>query len=138
MTPEVLFKLANTIVLPAWILLIFVPSHSVTARWVRSGFVSLVLSALYVLALVIHFTFAANGGGFNTLAEVRLLFTSDWALLAGWVHYLAFDLLIGAFLVDHFRAKPVRRTIAMVLTFLLGPVGYLFARTVLRREENRF
>ncbi len=34
-------------------------------------------------------------GGFGSLAEVALLFSNPHILLAGWIHYLAFDLFIG-------------------------------------------
>ena len=41
---------------------------------------------------------AAEGGGFGSIAEVRALFANDSALAAGWLHYLAFDLFVGAWI----------------------------------------
>ena len=35
-------------------------------------------------------------GGFGSLADVATLFQKQELLLAGWIHYLAFDLFIGA------------------------------------------
>ncbi len=40
--------------------------------------------------------FGGSKGGSGSLAEVSMLFQDPWLLLAGWVHYLAFDLFIGS------------------------------------------
>jgi hypothetical protein len=88
--------------------------------------VPLLLSVLYS-ALMLGFFFTAEGG-FGSLAEVRALFSSDPVLLAGWVHYLAFDLLIGCFLAERMDRAGVHRLIqapVLVLVFLLGPMGLL-------------
>jgi hypothetical protein len=34
-------------------------------------------------------------GGFGSLADVMKLFAREEAVLAGWIHYLAFDLFVG-------------------------------------------
>jgi hypothetical protein len=59
---------------------------------------------------------------------VKALFASDALLLAGWIHYLAFDLFIGAWEVRTARAEGIPHLLVLpclVLTFLLGPVGLL-------------
>ena len=56
------------------------------------------------------------------------LFSNPWALLAGWVHYLAFDLLIGTWEVRDSRERGVPHLLVvpcLILTFLLGPAGWL-------------
>jgi hypothetical protein len=66
------------------------------------------------------------GGGFGSIAEVRALFAQDALLLAGWVHYLAFDLLIGALEVKQAKQIGIPHVLivpALILTFLLGPAG---------------
>ena len=48
--------------------------------------------------------------------------------LAGWTHYLAFDLFIGAWEVRTARAEriPFLAVVpCLALTFLFGPAGYL-------------
>ena len=40
--------------------------------------------------------FQGAEGGFGSLADVATLFGKPELLLAGWIHYLAFDLFIGA------------------------------------------
>lgn len=72
--------------------------------------------------------FVGAEGGFSSLADVRLLFQSDALLLAGWLHYLAFDLFVGAFEVRTARAEGIPHLLVipcLVLTFLFGPLGFV-------------
>jgi hypothetical protein len=67
-------------------------------------------------------------GGFGSIADVRMFFSIDALLLAGWVHYLAFDLLVGAFEVRQAQAIGIHHLLlvpVLFLTFMLGPVGLL-------------
>jgi hypothetical protein len=57
-----------------------------------------------------------------------LLFTDHWLVLAGWVHYLAFDLFIGSWQVRDARRNRVPFLLVLpclLLTFLFGPIGLL-------------
>ena len=84
------------------------------------------LSIIYTCLII--FFFAKLDGGFDTLENVQKLFTSPWAALAGWVHYLAFDLLTGAYLSRRVLEDGLPRLVLVVilpLTFLFGPIGYL-------------
>lgn len=84
------------------------------------------LSGLY-FALIVFF-FGSAPGGFDSLANVKLLFTSDWVAVAGWVHYLAFDLLVGSWIARELMMRGFPRLVLVVLlplTFLFGPIGYL-------------
>ncbi len=67
---------------------------------------------------------------FGSLAAVASLMSNDWALLAGWVHYLAFDLFIGAVMARRMDQVGISRVVqAPILgaTFMLGPIGFLIA-----------
>jgi hypothetical protein len=69
-----------------------------------------------------------TGGGFGSIAAVRQLFTSDAALAAGWLHYLAFDLFVGSWIAREGLASEVSPLLivpCLLLTFLAGPVGFL-------------
>ena len=94
MTPDTLFQIANPLALVGWIALASSPLAPRAAQLVAGMVVPLVLSAGYT-AVVLAFWGSADGG-FDSLANVARLFESRWLLLAGWVHYLAFDLLVGA------------------------------------------
>jgi hypothetical protein len=128
MTAAQLFSIANTIALLGWIglasgVVLNRPfwRDEVFGRWVPLAF-----SALY-FALILFFLRQADGG-FGSLAEVQLLFTSPWAALAGWVHYLAFDLFMGAMIARRVTNEGMGRWLLVALlplTFLFGPIGYL-------------
>lgn len=121
-----LFSVCSTFAMLGWLLLVVAPRWRWTERLVVSGAWSLLLSLIYLVLIAIHFP--GSEGGFGSLAEVRQLFTVDALLLAGWVHYLAFDLLVGAlevrqakeFGLPHLLLVPV-----LLLTFFLGPIGLL-------------
>lgn len=126
--------------LPVWLLLIFAPRWRWTQR-LATFVVPLLLAGMYA-ALLLHGGRAsvAGGGGFGSLEQVARLFTSRDLLLAGWIHYLAFDLFTGAWETrDAARLGFSRWLVApcLVLTFLFGPLGlalYLLLRLVLRKE----
>ena len=70
----------------------------------------------------------ATDGGFSSIEAVRALFQSDALLVAGWLHYLAFDLFVGAWEVRTARAEGIPHLLVipcLVLTFLFGPLGFL-------------
>ncbi|MEO1749630.1 MAG: abscisic acid-deficient protein Aba4 family protein, partial [Pseudomonadota bacterium] len=55
---------------------------------------------------------------------------NEWALLAGWIHFLAFDLFVGAVMAARMDRVGVSRVVqAPILgaTFMLGPLGFLIA-----------
>ena len=132
-----LFSLGGAVVLPCWLLLGFAPGWRWTQR-LETFAVPLLLAGVY-LALLLSARPPA-GAGFNSLAQVALLFSARRALLAGWLHYLAFDLFTGAWEArDALRLGISRWLVApcLVLTFLFGPVGlacYLLLRLAMRRR----
>lgn len=124
--PEALFSLASTAVLPGWLLLAFLPRWRHTARLVCAVVIPGLLAVLY--AAVIATRWGGAEGGFSSLADVQKLFADPWLLLAGWVHYLVFDLFIGAWEVRDAQRLRIPHLVVvpcLVLTFLFGPVGLL-------------
>ena len=126
--PDLVFRAASAAVLPAWLGLMASPPSAPWSATVRrwAGRVWPVgLSVLYVVLLAAHWR---GEGGFGTLDEVRALFALPGALVAGWVHYLAFDLFVGGWIAEraanhgwpHAWMLPV-----YALTFLFGPAGLL-------------
>lgn len=126
MTAESAFSLLNTIALAGWILLAVLPGR----RWVTDIVTSVAIPALLAMVYValIVSTFGRAEGSFSSLAGVSSLFREPWLLLAGWVHYLAFDMLIGNWEVRDSRARGIPHLLivpCLVLTFLFGPAGWL-------------
>jgi hypothetical protein len=136
MPTDSLFQSANTLALIGWIVLALSP---LSPRWsdrISGLAIPLVLSAGYT-ALILAFWSRAPGG-FDSLPNVMRLFTFPEIALAGWAHYLAFDLLIGAWIARMARAEGIHHLLVLpllALTFLFGPAGYL-AFTLLRASRN--
>ena len=126
MTPDALFQLANPLVLVGWAALGLSPLSPQWADRVAALLIPLLLSVAYT-SLVLSFWSGAPGG-FTSLPEVMALFTTPGVALAGWLHYLAFDLFVGAWIVRTARAEAVPHVFVMpclVLAFLFGPAGFL-------------
>ena len=98
MSPDTLFTLCNTAVIPAWLLLTLAPRFRLTQFIVHAIWVPLLLGPVYVWALFFGPP-VAEGAGFSSLQGVVLLFQSPTAVLGGWIHYLVFDLFVGAWIV---------------------------------------
>ncbi len=128
MTPQDIFGLANLVALPGWAILILAPRRWGWLNAVPALVLPFGLSVVYAVLVLAHF--AQAQGGFGSLAEVRLLFSNDWALLAGWVHYLAFDMALGAMVAARMDRAGVGRLIQapiLILIFLFGPMGVALA-----------
>jgi len=125
MTSEQIYSALNLVAMLGWLPLLLLPR----ARWAVS-LVPIVVPAVLSVAYVALVAAALPGsdGGFSSLAAVRALFESPEALLAGWTHYLAFDLFIGGWEVRDAQRRGIPHLLlvpALVLTFLAGPGGLL-------------
>lgn len=126
MSPEQVFGIANTIAVLSWVLLVALPSR----RWVTDIVTGKAIPVLFavVYVAIVATTFGGAEGSFSTLGGVASLFTNPWLLVAGWVHYLAFDLLIGTWETRDARERQVPHLLlipCLFLTLMFGPAGWL-------------
>jgi hypothetical protein len=122
---EALFSIAGSLAMGGWLALALIPPGYQAARYVAIA-AAIVIATLY--AGLIGTFWTRGEGGFGSLADVALLFEHPGLLLAGWVHYLAFDLLVGVWERDEARRIGLPQWAlvpCLVLTFLLGPLGWL-------------
>lgn len=125
---ETLFSASSTLALLSWVVLILAPRRPIVIATLRFGVIG-VLAILYAVLAFVHL-YTVDGGGFGSIAQVRALFASDGMLVAGWVHYLAFDLFVGTWIaqrLDQFQVSRLIQAPILVATFLFGPVGLLIA-----------
>lgn len=132
--PELVFSLASGLAMMSWLALAVSPYRApwaARARFAAGRIVPLIFAIAYVAL------FAAKGmgnGGFDSIEAVQRLFAVPELLTAGWLHYLAFDLFVGAWIAERAGALRIPHLLILpllLLTFLFGPAG-LLAFAVLR------
>jgi hypothetical protein len=123
---EQVFSLASTLAAVGWLFLILIPKRSLAVH-VAGVFFPLVLALLYLYFIAMNIRGAE--GGFGSLGDVATLFQKRELLLAGWIHYLCFDLFIGAWEVRDSQQHGIPHLVVipcLIMTFMLGPIGLLF------------
>ena len=134
MTPQQIFAITNTVAVVGWILLAVLPGRRWVTEVVTGKALPVFFAVVYVAIAVAVFPSAE--GTFSTLDGVATLFSNPWLLLAGWLHYLAFDLLIGTWEARDARERGVPHLLlvpCLFTTLMFGPAGwllYLAARSV--------
>jgi Domain of unknown function (DUF4281) len=126
MNATAIFSFGNSSVLLGWVLLIFVPKWKYTQAIILNGMI--VLFALIYAYMILKDIGSFSMDSFSTLANVKALFQNDNAVAAGWLHYLAFDLFVGAYIVKRAQQLQISRwlyTLPLPFTFMFGPMGYL-------------
>ncbi|TQV89862.1 DUF4281 domain-containing protein [Aliikangiella coralliicola] len=124
LSAQQIFGWAGQAALIGWLVLIFLPRRIKLIFAIPQYLIPVGLGIVYSgLALSRYF---AIEGGYSSLEQVKLLFQDDFMLLAGWIHYLAFDLFIGAWIAKQADQLGISRLLQapiLVATFMFGPVG---------------
>ena len=127
MSPESVFQICSTITMIGWLFLIIGSPFLFNIDKLLIGIVITLLCIVYVWLIITHFNFA-DAAKFGSLDGVMEIFTDKYTVTAGWVHYLAFDLLTGIWIkknsikynISHWVIIP-----CLFVTSMLGPVGLL-------------
>lgn len=138
MPPDLLFSICNTVALLGWLFLLFLPRWTGTTSFVAPIVIPVLLGLVYVTLIVTNF--GTSDGGFGSLEGVKQLFENDYLVVAGWIHYLAFDLFVGNWILRNAQKLDIRHLIVipcLLGTFMFGPAGlllYLAVRGGLRKK----
>ena len=141
MTAELLFTICSRAVLPAWILIAFLPRWVWTRKLVFSIWIPGLLAACYIFAFFAARPFP-DGANFNSLGGVMDFFQVPYVAVAGWIHYLAFDLFVGAWEARDAERHGINQWLVLpclFFTLMLGPVGllmYFVLRAIMRRTAT--
>ena len=125
MTPERIFTAVTLVATCGWALLVFFPRKPRLVT-VAGRFVPAALAVAY--CAIVASQWMTSDGGFGSLGAVAQLFTNRWLLLAGWIHYLAFDLFVGAWMLHDSQRRSLPHAVlipCLLLTFMFGPAGLL-------------
>lgn len=126
MSPDVLYLLVNNLALVAWIALSVAPYNAQVQKWVLGGVV-VILAGLYAILFVGSFD-GAMMNELSTLDGLTALFSNKQAVILGWTHYLAFDLVAGIYIVRNAQTHKISQRLILPflwLTFMAGPLGWL-------------
>lgn len=138
MTPDQVFDLTNGLATLGWALLLFTPNWHFT----RKLLYSLLLPGLLCLAYLVGMLAYPSEGGmdFSSLNSVAIMFAQREVVLIGWIHYLAFDLMVGLWISSNAQKHGIKHiyiVLPLIFTFMLGPIGllaYLILRSILLRD----
>lgn len=136
-----LFLLANLTAATGWlILLIGVARHRRLTDVARV--IGAILAGSYFILFVLNAEAASVLAANYSIRGIQLFFAHQELALLGWVHYLAFDLWIGAWEVDSATETMPQSLLIVVLllTFALGPIGlcvFLAVRRVYRSGDDK-
>ena len=119
-----IFKISNILATIGWLFLLIAPRWKWTGR-IIIGFIVILFCLVYIYMLARSFNPEAFES-FSSLDGVKQLFTNESAVLAGWIHYLAFDLMVGLFIMHNSLKNNIPHLLVipcLLLTFMLGPIG---------------
>ncbi|HTI94042.1 MAG TPA: abscisic acid-deficient protein Aba4 family protein [Puia sp.] len=139
MTPDTLFLLSSGIASIGWITLLFISPFWTGFDKFLVGIIIALLALIYTGLNVANFH-VSDAAKFGSLDGVAALYQNKALLAAGWVHFLAFDLLTAVWIkknavklgIPHAWIIP-----ALIFSCLLGPLGfllYLLTRWIMTRN----
>ncbi|MEQ9452886.1 MAG: ABA4-like family protein [Pseudomonadales bacterium] len=141
MNVEQIFSLCGAIAMVGWAGLVLAPRWTITRDWLAPVVAPLLIAVFYIWLMATNAQ--PEGGGFGTLKEVATLFSVPELLLAGWVHYLAFDLFVGAWEVRDAQRQGVHHLLVipcLAATLMAGPAGlalYWLIRSIVLLVKSR-
>ena len=132
LTPENIYIFANWGVLPFWLMLLTIPSHSLTKFFVHSIVAPLILGLAYIF---ITYKIYLNGNIFDgfslyfSLDNLYSLYSEEEFLVVFWLHFLSISLFIGSWIArdsQRYLVPKILSSISLILTYFAVPVGLTF------------
>jgi hypothetical protein len=115
---------ANFTSLPFWLAMIVAPRSRFTAKMMdRVLPVHAGLAIAYTAFLSRAMVTGEERVDFTRLDSVSKAFQNPDAMLAGWIHYITFDLFVGSWIWRRSLAEGRNARLALLLTWWAGPAG---------------
>jgi len=127
MSPDSIFQTCSTIVMAGWLVLLIISPFWSSFDKFLIGIIITLFTIVYAWLIFQVFT-PGDFEKFGSLNGVMELFTDKTAVTAGWVHYLAFDLLTGIWIKKNAQKYNIHHLIlipCLLVTSMLGPIGLL-------------
>jgi len=142
-TLETIFSVCGGLAMLGWAGLILLPRVPLVVDVAARLVIPALIGVVYVAVMFGSASQTPADGGFGSLAQVKSLFSVDALLLGGWVHYLAFDLFVGAWEVRDAQRRGVHHLLVipcLIATFMAGPAGlvlYLVLRSAVAMFQSK-
>ena len=139
MSPDSVFQTCNTIAMVGWIVLLIISPFWSSFDKFLIGIIITLLAIVYAWLIFQVFT-PGDFEKFGSLNGVMELFTDKTAVTAGWIHYLAIDLLTGIWIKKNAQKYNIHHLIVLpclLVTFMLAPIGlllYLLVRSIKTKQ----
>jgi len=134
---DTIFSVTTITTMVGWLALLLSPLNPTWSERIAGAVLPLLLSVAYAVLLVMLWS---DEGGYGDLAGVSALFAQPEGVLVAWVHFLAFDLFVGAWICRQARQDGITFWLVipcLVLAFLFGPVGYLMFSIIRALTKRR-
>tara|TARA_X000001036_G_scaffold376540_1_gene365928 strand:+ start:1689 stop:2159 length:471 start_codon:yes stop_codon:yes gene_type:complete len=128
---ENIYLLTNWGVIPFWLLLIFLPKHSMTNFFVQSIIAPMILAGAYIFIaynIYLERNFLDGFELYSGLDGLYSMFSNEAFLLIFWIHFLAISLFTGAWIArdsQKYMMPNFLTSIFLILTYFTGPFGLL-------------
>ncbi|HEY5774035.1 MAG TPA: ABA4-like family protein [Chitinophagaceae bacterium] len=139
MSPDSVFQICSTIVMAGWLVLLIISPFWSSFDKFLIGIIITLLAIVYAWLIFQVFT-PGDFEKFSSLNGVMELFTDKTAVTAGWIHYLAIDLLTGIWIKKNAQKYNIHHLIVLpclLVTFMLAPIGlllYLLVRSIKTKQ----
>lgn len=123
---ETIFSVCSGLAMLGWLGLALLPGQRLVVEVLARMVIPMLIAALYIFLMATNYGTAPADANFGSLDGVASLFTVRGLLLAGWIHYLAFDLFVGSWEVSDARANGIHHLFVvpcLFATFMAGPAG---------------
>jgi Domain of unknown function (DUF4281) len=123
-----IFRVSNWLIIPFWFLMIVFPRWRWTRRIMNSPYVSAAPALLYAGLVLPRLGAIWPAVTRPTMGRIAALLASPAGATIAWVHFLAFDLLVGRWIYLDAQERQVPALImapVLFLTLTLGPAGFL-------------
>lgn len=120
--------------------MVFLPSWRWTERVLRSPWVVAPAALLYAALVAPRLGSVLSVVANPDLESVSALLSTPVGVTIAWVHFLAFDLFVGRWLYLDSRTRglsPWLSSPLLLVTLLLGPLGFLLYLLVRQSRQNR-
>jgi heme A synthase len=127
MNYDAIFKVTCIIAAIGWIILLLISPYWPNYEKFLVGLIIVILAIVYSMLNFTNFD-PAILSKFSSLKGILSLYENPALLLAGWVHFLAFDLFVAVWIKQNSVKHGIKHgwiIPALIFTCLLAPLGFL-------------